>query len=193
MTDHIEHFRARAADYDRIFDDASWRPQLEVIEAALDAAPLRGSCVEFGAGTGWWTARYAARVDDVTLLDASPEMLELARARLGASATYEVTDLSTWVAPRRWDSAVAINFLEHLDDEALPALFGAVDGVVFIAEAARGEGHAHGDAQPRRRSPDEYAALLAEFGFRCDVVNREHVFVVTAVRLYGAKIDFATP
>ena len=127
--DHIADFRGDAATYDDIFANAAWRPQLAVVEGALDAAPLHGSCAEFGAGTGWWTARYASRVDDLTLLDVSPEMLAVARERLGTRCAYEVVDLTAWRPTRTWDCAVAINVTEHLPDAALAAMAAAVDRV----------------------------------------------------------------
>jgi SAM-dependent methyltransferase len=181
--EHVAHFRAHAADYDRIYEDGGWRRQLAVIEASLDAAPLRGSCVDFGAGTGWWTARYVDRVEEVTLLDAAPEMLDQARTRLGARASYEVADLTRLHPSRRWDCAVAVNVLEHLPDDALPALVSAIDGVFFIAEAWRaGEGGHSDGSEPHRRAPDEYAALLAQFGFESAIVTADQVFAITATR-----------
>jgi SAM-dependent methyltransferase len=177
--DHVAHFRRRAATYDAIYDRDEWQPQLAVIETALTGAPLRGSCVEFGAGTGWWTQRYVDRVDDVTLVDAAPEMLDLARARLGARASYEVTDVTDWHPTRTWASAVAVNFTEHITTDTLLALFARVTGVVFVAEAWFAGGH----AGPRRRSADEFAALLATLGFACDAVTDERVIAVTATKM----------
>jgi trans-aconitate methyltransferase len=190
------YFRRNAATYDAIYANAAWRPQLAVVERALDAAALHGDCVELGAGTGWWTARYVDRVDHVTLLDAAPEMLDIARSRLGERVTYELADVSDWHPSNTWDCAVACLFMEHVPDAVFPRLLATVHdalttgGAFFIAEAwlpasdhAHHGGHEHADHEPaRHRSAGEYEAALSTAGFTCDIVTAEGAIAVTATR-----------
>ena len=164
----IAYYRERAEWFDDIYDCAGdydggedqnrqWRTDLADIEKALALAPLRGSCVELGIGTGYWTERYIDRVERLVGLDASVEMLETARRRLSAHAhkvDLEVTDLWRWKPGRLWDSAVACFFVEHVPDELLPGLLRSLHdalrpgGAVFIAEAAAR------DSQPQVESRD---------------------------------------
>jgi demethylmenaquinone methyltransferase/2-methoxy-6-polyprenyl-1,4-benzoquinol methylase len=207
--EQIAYYRERAPWYDSVYDctgeydrgaerNAAWHAQLDIIRAALDAAPLRGDCVELAPGTGYWTARYADRVDHVTLLDASPEMLDIARGRLPDNVTCEVTDLWDWHPTRTWDCAVSCFFFEHVPDEVFPSLVATVadvlppGGVFFIGEASLAHEEPHIEIREvhehpfhvveRRRTPAEYAAGLAAAGFECDIVNESHVIAVTATK-----------
>jgi SAM-dependent methyltransferase len=154
--DQIAYYRTRApwyddayacaGDYDRGPElNAQWLADLATVEEALSAAPLHGDCVELGAGTGYWTERVLDEVDRLYALDAAPEVLDTARARLGARAAkvcFEVVDLWRWNPTRVWDSAVAFFFLEHVPDEVLPGLLAALHGALrpgaplFVAEGA---------------------------------------------------------
>jgi SAM-dependent methyltransferase len=193
--DQIAYYRARAPWYDDAYtcagdydngaeENARWLAELAVIERALSAAPVHGDCVELGAGTGYWTERVIERAERVWALDASPEVLEIARVRLGARAAkvqFEVVDLWRWEPRRRWDCAVAFFFLEHVPDEVLPGLLATLHdalrpgGPLFVAEGGRDDSGPQVetrsidgrtfDVVERRRSPSEFQEVLATAGF----------------------------
>jgi SAM-dependent methyltransferase len=85
--DHYESFYAgRAADYERLIrcEDAG-RQLLPAIEALITNAELdlaSARVVEFGAGTGRLTRMVAPKVAHVAAFDASPAMIDVARAAL---------------------------------------------------------------------------------------------------------------
>jgi len=208
--EQIAYYRQRAPWYDSVYEctgeydrgperNALWHARLDVIRGALDAAALHGDCVELAPGTGYWTERYAPRVDHLTLLDASPEMLEIARARLGdAPASYEVTDLWDWHPTRTWDCAVSCFFFEHVPDVVFPSLLDAVagalvpGGVFFIGEARMDHDEPHIEIREvhehpfhvveRRRSPADYEAALGDAGFTCEIVDAPEIIAVTATK-----------
>lgn len=60
-----------------------------VAEAAVPDAKASARVLEIGCGTGAVTARLVSRGATVTALDQAPEMLEQARARLGARGCVE--------------------------------------------------------------------------------------------------------
>jgi demethylmenaquinone methyltransferase/2-methoxy-6-polyprenyl-1,4-benzoquinol methylase len=60
--------------------------------------------LELAGGTGWWTARLARTAEHLTVVDSSPESLELNRKHVGRSdADYIVADVITWQPPRTFE------------------------------------------------------------------------------------------
>jgi SAM-dependent methyltransferase len=208
----IAYYGQRAAWYDDVYDragdydrgealNAAWRAELAFAEERLAAAPLHGTCVELGIGTGHWTERYLDRVEQVVGLDASAPMLERARRRLLPHADkveLAVADLWAWQPDRVWDCAVACFFLEHVPDEVLPGLLRSLHGAlrpggtVFVAEAAASgmtpqvESRAIHDRtfllvdRPRTRA--ELVDAFGSAGFEVDIDDARRLVVVIAQR-----------
>jgi cyclopropane fatty-acyl-phospholipid synthase-like methyltransferase len=206
----IAYYRERAEWFDDIYDCAGdydggdeqnrqWRADLADIEQALAFAPLRGTCVELGIGTAYWTERYIDRVEHLVGLDSSVEMLETARRRLNAHAhkvDLEVTDLWRWKPDRVWDSAVACFFVEHVPDELLPGLLGSLHGAlrlggaVFVAEAAARDPERQVESRDihdrrflvvdRPRTPVELADAFRAAGFEVEVAGSLRFLYVVA-------------
>lgn len=210
--DQIAYYRARSPWYDDLYEctgdydggpdqNAEWRSDLASLAHALAAVPLRGACVELGAGTGYWSEQIIDRVDDLWALDASSEVLEIARSRLRAHAGrahFEVVDLWRWEPTQAWDSAVAFFFLEHVPDEVLPGLLATLHDALrpgaafFVAEAAssasepeietRSIDRRTYDVVERRRSRLEFEAALGTAGFSVGDVATGRLVHLTAVR-----------
>jgi len=143
----------------------------------------------------------AARAPPVGALDASPEVLEIARHRLGpraAKVEFEVVDLWRWQPEQLWDCALACFFLEHVPDEVLPRLLESLHrslqpgGTMFVAE-----GGASGVEPPvesreiagrtfrvieRRRTEAELATEFARAGFSTEITNFSQYVYLTAVK-----------
>lgn len=112
--DQIAYYGARAPWYDAVYTctgdydrgpelNGEWLADLATIEEALARASLHGDCVELGAGTGYWTEKVVDRVDRLWALNAVPEVLDTARARLGprgSGVEFEVVDLWRWEPDR---------------------------------------------------------------------------------------------
>jgi SAM-dependent methyltransferase len=210
--DQIAYYRTRAPWYDDVYTcsgdydrgpeaNAGWLGDLAVVERALSAAPLHGDCVELATGTGYWTERIIDRVTRLWALDAAPEVLEIARSRLGARAAkvhFELVDLWRWRPTRVWDSAVAFFFLEHVPDPLLPGLLVTLHDALapgapfFVAEGAAREpepeiearsigGRAY-DVVERRRSPSEFVTAFTMAGFSVEAVSSGHLVHLTATR-----------
>lgn len=103
------YYAARAAEYDDVYAGLGWPPvERAVFQAELDAAtlwldalPLAGEIVELAAGTGWWSPLLAQK-GELSLYDAVPETLDIARQRLvahGLRAHIHVRD--AWDEPDR--------------------------------------------------------------------------------------------
>jgi len=210
--DQIAYYRARAPWYDDVYTcegdydrgpelNGQWRADLAGIEAALSRASLHGECVELGAGTGYWTERVLDHIDRVWALDGVPEVLEIARARVGLDTTrveFEVVDLWRWVPERVWDCALACFFIEHVPDEVLPGLLGTLHdvlrpgGTVFVAEGAAYAPEPQVETREidrrrfhvveRRRTPTELADMFGAAGFSVDVTNSARYVHLTGRR-----------
>jgi demethylmenaquinone methyltransferase/2-methoxy-6-polyprenyl-1,4-benzoquinol methylase len=145
LATQVEYYRARAPEYDAWFlrkgyyDHgpelaAAWEREIDEVAAALRSLPLDGADVlELAPGTGNWTDRYVDRVASVTAIDAAPEMIELARARLGersAKVRFAIADIFTWVPPRRFDVVIFGFWISHVPAARLDAFLRMVAGAL---------------------------------------------------------------
>lgn len=143
IQEQIAYYRARAGEYDLLYTRREdWRELLPV----LDRMPVRGDVLELACGTGAWTARLAGRARSVTALDASPEALELARARVAdRTVSFAQADLFTWRPERRYDTVFFAFWLSHVPPARLDAFWDAVGqavapgGAVVFFDTGRGE------------------------------------------------------
>jgi len=113
------------------------------IEGALDRFAPTGDVLELACGPGSWTARLLSDARTVTVVDAAPEMLALARNRVaGARVTFVCADLFTWRPDRRYDVVFFGFWMSHVPLERFAAFWGLVsdcltpDGRVFFADDA---------------------------------------------------------
>jgi SAM-dependent methyltransferase len=131
LGEQLAYYRARAREYDKWFRreglhdlgeelNARWRRELDDVFSALDAFAPRGDVLELAYGTGEWTIRLAESAATVVGVDASPEMREVALAKLqeaGASnVELLVDDLFTWRPDRDYDVVFFAFWLSHVPE-----------------------------------------------------------------------------
>ena len=111
--DFAEDFErhAEAAPYTALYD----RPAvLELL------GEVRGHRVlDAGCGPGLYTEELVRRGADVVGIDASPEMVRLARRRVGNAATFRAHDLAqplNWLEDACFDAAILALVIHHIDD-----------------------------------------------------------------------------
>lgn len=134
------YYAARAPEYDDWYLrrgrysrgpvlDMPWHHELDLVGRWLDSLPLQGEIVELAAGTGWWSPILAEK-GELSIYDAVPEPLDLARRRLVAHnlrAHIHVRD--AWEASDRQVDAVFTGFwLSHVRRDRLPAFLALVRG-----------------------------------------------------------------
>jgi SAM-dependent methyltransferase len=149
IEEQIAYYRARAAEY-----DATSTPESDGFEAdtnrirdALRAFAPRGRVLELAAGTGQWTGILAENADELVVTDASPEMLELNRSRVGErpNVRYGVVDALAPSVSGPFDVAFFGFFLSHVPLGRLEAFWAALDGLlapdgrVFFVDEGRHE------------------------------------------------------
>ncbi|MGW5353137.1 class I SAM-dependent methyltransferase [Streptomyces sp. NPDC004031] len=95
---------------------------------ALDAFRPTGRVLELACGPGTWTPRLLRHADDVTAVDASPEMLALAAGRVpdGAPVRFVEADLFTWEPDRRYDVVFMGCWLSHVPDGRFESFWSLV-------------------------------------------------------------------
>jgi SAM-dependent methyltransferase len=129
LAEQLAYYRAGATEYDRQY--ASYEGLRDLL-AVVDELPIAGDVLELACGTGQWTARLAARARSVTAVDASAEVLALARARTAASPTvrFVQADLFEWRPTRRYDTVFFAFWLSHVPPARLPGFWDTVAGAL---------------------------------------------------------------
>ncbi|MFD8078300.1 class I SAM-dependent methyltransferase [Streptomyces sp. NPDC059718] len=124
LAEQMAYYKAGAAEYDRPYAEYE---DLQKLLAAVDDLPITGDVLELGCGTGQWTPRLAARARSVTAVDASPEVLALARARTTSpTVQFLEADLFGWQPPRRYDTVFFAFWLSHVPPTRLPDFWNTV-------------------------------------------------------------------
>jgi len=197
LDEQIAYYRARAAEYDATSTppDDPFAADADRIRDALRALAPRGRVLEIAAGTGQWTGLLADFADELVVTDASTEMLELNRARVGErGATYRVADAFALEATHAHDIVFFGFFLSHVPPSRFAAFWDVVEGllapggrVLFVDEAAHGlwdedwidrdggivrrplrDGSVHRAVKVLWR-PEDLAAALAALGWTASV------------------------
>jgi SAM-dependent methyltransferase len=134
------YYRALAADY---LDQGLDLPGGDEVTRALDAFQPNGSVLELACGPGVWTGQLLRHASDVTAVDASPEMLAIAAARVGNERVRFIeADLFTWKPDRRYDVVFFGFWLSHVPAERFASFWSLVAdclkpaGRVFFADDA---------------------------------------------------------
>jgi SAM-dependent methyltransferase len=124
LAEQLAYYRAGAAEYDRQYAEVE---DLQNLLAVVDELPIAGDVLELACGTGQWTTRLAARARSVTAVDASAEVLALARARTAShTVRFLQADLFEWRPPRRYDTVFFAFWLSHVPPARLPAFWNTV-------------------------------------------------------------------
>ncbi|GAB2870667.1 hypothetical protein GCM10027176_85490 [Actinoallomurus bryophytorum] len=125
LAEQLAYYKAGAAEYDRQYAEYEG---LRKLLAVVDELPIAGDVLELACGTGQWTSRLAPRARSVTAVDASAEVLALARARTAASPAvrFVQADLFAWRPPRRYDTVFFAFWLSHVPPARLPAFWNTV-------------------------------------------------------------------
>ena len=139
LGEQIAYYRALAPDYlDQVLD----LPGGDFTDVLAAFAPT-GSVLELACGPGMWTSQLLCYASDVTAVDASPEMLAIAKARVGEERVRFVqADLFSWRPDRRYDVVFFGFWLSHVPAGRFESFWSMVadclkpHGRVFFADDA---------------------------------------------------------
>ena len=157
LAEQVEYYRARAGEYEDWWfrrgrydhgpdANAMWFAEATEVEVDLDEFGPAGRVLELACGTGLWTGRLAARASHVTAIDASPEALEIARAKVPAgNVEFVEADLFAWEPERTYDVCFFSFWLSHVPDERAQSFWEKIkrslasDGRVYLVDSARSQ------------------------------------------------------
>lgn len=126
----VDYYRHRAGEYDvtAYGDLDAAQARITRVVAALRPA---GTMLEIACGTGMWTGALAAAASTVTAIDAAPEAVEIARARVkAANVRFEVADVFSWEAATRFDTIFFAFWLSHVPASRFEQFWRQLRGLV---------------------------------------------------------------
>jgi ubiquinone/menaquinone biosynthesis C-methylase UbiE len=180
LAEQAAFYRAVASEYeDHALRDASG----EEAVAALEAFAPAGAVLELACGPGTWTAQLLRHADTVTALDASPEMLAIARGRVrDERVTFVRADVFEWEPDRHYDVVFFGFWLSHVPMERFEAFWSRVGGwlepggrVFFVDDAYRTPDELiYGETSPivQRRLNDGSAHRIVKVPHRPESLER---------------------
>lgn len=124
LDEQIAYYRARAPHY---YADLAAVPGNAELEETVGRFPLAGDVLELACGPGTWTGLLLRHATTVHAVDASPEMLALARERVAdARVRFELADLFDWRPRRRYDGVFFGFWLSHVPTARFDAFWSVV-------------------------------------------------------------------
>ncbi|MDR3692402.1 MAG: class I SAM-dependent methyltransferase [Fimbriimonas sp.] len=149
------YYRARAAEYDEWFlrrgryargseHSERWFREVERVVADLEQFAPYGQALELAGGTGLWTLRLAPHAEQVTVVDASREMIEINKERLeGHAVRYLEQDIFSFEPDRRYDFMFFSFWISHVPSDLFDEFWAMVkrclkpDGKVFFLDSLK--------------------------------------------------------
>lgn len=138
IQEQIAYYRARASEYDEWFYRLNrydhgpeinqlWFDDVTQLVTAFQQLDPVDEAVELAAGTGIWTERLVKLARQVTVVDTSPEMIAINRAKLpDANITYMQQDIFEWEPEREYDLVFFSFWLSHVPPERFASFLAKV-------------------------------------------------------------------
>jgi len=128
LQEQIAYYRVRASEYDRTTGTASppkgWRK--DALGLLRQVEPCEW-ILELGCGTGQWTQALLTVGQEITAVDAAPEMLAINERKTGSGRVhYACADLFTWEPDRHYDVVLFAFWLSHVPPGLLDAFLDKV-------------------------------------------------------------------
>ena len=219
LAEQRAYYRAQAGEYDQWWLRQSrydrgaevnrrWFAETEARAGAGRSFSPTGRVLEPACGTGNWTRLLAESAGHLTAVDASREMLAIARERTGTSnVEYVEADLFSWRPDAEYDVVFFGFWLSHVPPDRFEACWDTVrscltpGGRVFFADSLsdetaaatdqRMEGRQSVTSHRRLNSGDEYRVVKvsyepAELQARLTKLGwRIQVHITSSYFLYG--------
>lgn len=146
LAEQRRYYGAVAPEYEDHAIHGAWGGELLT---ALDAFRPAGDVLELACGPGTWTQRLLRHADSIVALDASPEMLDIARSRIcDERVRFIQADIFGWRPEQRYDIVFFGFWLSHVPAERFESFWS------LVADCLRPDGRAF-FADDAHRTPDE--------------------------------------
>jgi SAM-dependent methyltransferase len=121
LAEQIAYYRAIAMEYTVDVEAA------RALAAALEAYQPAGRVLELACGPGAWTEILLRYATSVTAIDAAPEMLARAKARVGVERVRFIqADLFRWTPDQRYDFVFFGFWLSHVPSDRFESFWSMV-------------------------------------------------------------------
>jgi len=125
------YYAARAPEYDAIYRKPERQKDLRAIEQWLPSRLAGARVLEIACGTGYWTQFIAPVAQHVTALDAAPETLAIAKARVpGSNVEFVVGDAYDPPRGGSHDAAFAGFWFSHVPRARQRAFLAALNAAL---------------------------------------------------------------
>ncbi len=178
LASQIAYYRAHAPRYDDWWFRqgrhdlgqsfrAKWTSEISKVRSALVDFLPHGDLLELAGGTGNWTIELAQLADSVTVVDASPEALSIARQKVpGQNVSWVIEDIFAYRPGRQFDVVFFAFWLSHIPLGRFAQFWELVDGclapegrVFFIDNAGPERGRALADNDQLPDNPKTKAEI----------------------------------
>ncbi|HEY6429606.1 MAG TPA: class I SAM-dependent methyltransferase [Acidimicrobiales bacterium] len=138
LASQIDYYRAHAPRYDDWWRRTGkhdlgedyrlrWESEIARLDDVLAAFAPLGHVVEFAGGTGNWTAKLVPLARSVTVVDASPEAVALARSKIrDPRVSWVIDDIFRHEPERQCDTVFFSFWLSHVPSERFDEFWGLV-------------------------------------------------------------------
>jgi demethylmenaquinone methyltransferase/2-methoxy-6-polyprenyl-1,4-benzoquinol methylase len=149
LAEQLAYYRARAPEYSRTafveLSPGELSTARREIDEALESFAPTGDVLELACGPGTWTSQLLTYAATLTALDASPEMLRLAEAKVpDGRVRFVQADVFDWRPDRAYDAVFFGFWLSHVPLERFARFWSLVgeclkpEGrVLFVDDAFR--------------------------------------------------------
>jgi len=129
LASQIDYYRAHAPRYDDWWRRTGkhdlgedyrlrWESEIAKLDVILATFAPLGDVLEFAGGTGNWTAKLVPLSDSITVVDASPEAVAIARSKISnPRVSWLIEDIFDHRPHRRYDIVFFSFWLSHVPPE----------------------------------------------------------------------------
>ena len=123
-----DYYAARAPEYDLVYKKPERQQDLRAIERWLPSAFAGRATLEVACGTGYWTQILASATSELVAVDASVEVLHMARARVRSpGVSFVLGDAYRLpMASRRFEAAFAGFWFSHVPLARIQEFLGSL-------------------------------------------------------------------
>jgi demethylmenaquinone methyltransferase/2-methoxy-6-polyprenyl-1,4-benzoquinol methylase len=113
LTDQLQYYRARAAEYDETSYGVA-TGERQSVPTIVDRLRITGRVLELACGSGIWTHELVRHASSLTAVDGAPEMLALAADRVPSGVGFRQANLFEWEPDATYDAVFFAAWLSHV-------------------------------------------------------------------------------
>jgi len=174
LREQLDYYRARATEYDQWWlrqgrydrgsaENRSWFEDCAAVASALERFRPSGRILELACGTGIWSEKLLPFASQLTLVDGSREMLEIAAHRLQSTdVRYMEANIFDWTPQQEFDTVFFSFWLSHVPPARFDGFFALIarclapGGRIFFVDSR----HEQTSTAIDHRLPDQEAMQL---------------------------------